>query len=555
MCAPARRLGRGCTQRWAQIESEPLWSALLRQAVGDLDRVVEEWIYSGGLPQGLRMSAERFDDVERNLIKAWPVLTKVELVSCEKLPGPTTTFGTKWLIVPWVQHLVLTFGTSIEREVIEDPEVCHSERLSVLELDGCTGLKLPSNWPGGLTRLALRNCALDDNEFHGLRLYLNSIKRPFDDPLADLDLSGNHWRMGTQTLSDLVSLPSFSELVSLDLSSNRIEGELFKTIGAMPDTPRLRKLSLFNCGYAPSTEAAEWPRLRGLPDLQQLDISGNEFRDEDLEALASAPWLGQLRRLDNAGNHSEDRGLLALANSGAIHTLEALHLSSPSRRGLEALSTSESPGLVSLKLGVNPESLPSLVSILESRHSQSLRELMVHFHPGEHCGENQWRLVKALQGTSLEILHIWGFDEAVQAEILRNGSGSLRSLRIDVSRTLIEALTIVQEVPPLLELHLDGNVSLADLQRLFFARISGSLGRLGVSGRIGGELCGSIQTSCGLRWIDLTRADVEPVAERHLARILVSLPQLDTLILPESAVANPVWEPLREKLAARLRFA
>ncbi|GKV12128.1 hypothetical protein SLEP1_g23319 [Rubroshorea leprosula] len=102
--------------------------------------------------------------------------------------------------------------------------------------------------------------------------------------LKDLNLSRNHFDgpipLQGSRVNELLAIPSYPQMESLDLSSNSFVGGLPSQIG---DMERLKVLNLANnrlFGHLPS-------ELSKLTNLEYLDLSGNEFNGEIPDRLSS----------------------------------------------------------------------------------------------------------------------------------------------------------------------------------------------------------------------------------------------------------------------------
>jgi uncharacterized protein (TIGR02996 family) len=114
-------------------------------------------------------------------------------------------------------------------------------------------------------------------------------------------------------------------LPCLSLESNALTGEGLITVLQSPFLRGLVDLDLKSTSLGPAAvremAGLRWPRLR------KLRVSRNKGRAQLLQALARAPWLGQLTDLDLSGNYIGEDELVALAREGDLGRLEALDLS------------------------------------------------------------------------------------------------------------------------------------------------------------------------------------------------------------------------------------
>lgn len=139
----------------------------------------------------------------------------------------------------------------------------------------------------------------------------------------------------------------FSNLISLDLSSNPKSSKAFDQFFAALPGDQLRSLTLSQCrlGAEGIKAIAESPKLR---NLYRLELSGNGLQDEGIAQLAASKHLHSLGELNLIGNTIGAKGMKALAQSPilqGVHTL-SLGVNRFGNDGLKALR--ESPYLSSL---------------------------------------------------------------------------------------------------------------------------------------------------------------------------------------------------------------
>jgi uncharacterized protein (TIGR02996 family) len=124
---------------------------------------------------------------------------------------------------------------------------------------------------------------------------------------------------------EAAACPALEGLPSLSLESNALTGEGMITILQSPHLRDLAALDLTSTSLGPMAiremAALRWPRLR------KLVVARNRGRSQLLQALARAPWLGQLTELDLSGNYFGEAELAALVQAGDLGRLEALDLS------------------------------------------------------------------------------------------------------------------------------------------------------------------------------------------------------------------------------------
>ena len=178
--------------------------------------------------------------------------------------------------------------------------------------------------------------------------------------------------------------PLLPELMRLELGGAETTPEDIAVIAALLtncELPQLATIGMRDCGIGDqgfSKMAAAFPTETGMPNLQKLDLTGNELTDDSLSALSDAligcaDLLNCLSELFLTDNGIRDQGLAALVapckGGRALGALSVLNLGTNriSSVGLsslsEALAESAFPNLTELSLYENQlDSLSALVA-------------------------------------------------------------------------------------------------------------------------------------------------------------------------------------------------
>src|SRR5439155_12484850 len=85
-----------------------------------------------------------------------------------------------------------------------------------------------------------------------------------------------------------------------------------RRLGVSPFAPRLLALVLGSHGNVLGPEGAAALSAGSWKSLRQLPLANHHIGDDGAEALAAAPWVGQLTQLGLRGNGIGPRGVRAL---------------------------------------------------------------------------------------------------------------------------------------------------------------------------------------------------------------------------------------------------
>lgn len=555
-CAlPPTDLADEFAQRWIEIETEPAWAAAILAAMGELDQHVARWKVVGGVPCGVELPAREFLEHGSAFEAGWPALSDLALRQCE---GSVPEIA-EHPVLPRTREVNLDFS----RGDIRGHAAFRSrraDRLRSLGMTGCHHLGtdgfralVDQPWVDRLQRLSLQHAGV--NTEAAIALSRGNLAG-----LKELDLADN--ALNDRGLRHLMSAPWMEGVESLDVSGNKIP-EVFETLDSMDAVPGFRKLSLSRTACH-LWRLASFSKLRGFPQLEQLDLSSNELAVRDIRRLASAPWLSRLKRLELSGCGVLNEGLTELIRGGAVRYLESLGLlgSAVGREGLQALAKAPGRGLISLDVPVTATSLAGLIDILQSHHGRTLRRLFLFQDGPPPAVELRERFCKALQETSIEVLGFSNVTETLQwtRALLRDGLPRLRSLLIrpwsgdSWSDGIASALADSPAADSLLELTLIGSSSTAAVYRIAASPHFRNLRRLRMSvrmGEVGAVSTVGLPTSSSLLHLDFALAGIEPTAMESLARLCEALPQLRSLSLGNQ-FHQPLLANVRRRLGAKL---
>lgn len=167
------------------------------------------------------------------------------------------------------------------------------------------------------------------------------------DALKRLHLSIN--RLTAASINVLTSAEA-PQLEALDLFGNQITGEGIARLVSSPVMRRLEKLNLGSTQLDPgfATSIQDWQTTR----LEEVSFQGTSFDDNDAYVLSRAEELGRLRVIDLSSTQIRARGVRAIATSPFLGSLERLILnySRVGDEGITSLSERAHPALRRLDL-------------------------------------------------------------------------------------------------------------------------------------------------------------------------------------------------------------
>jgi uncharacterized protein (TIGR02996 family) len=217
---------------------------------------------------------------------------------------------------------------------------------------------------GGLsagTQLVLDETSLDSAAFEAL------VASPTFAWTSRFGTGSGEPAVGEAGALQLASSPYARGLISLVLSR---QGLTERAVTALFTSPHLRVLRHLQLGHnqlvrlpvceLPSLESlsADHDRLcvldefcasSFLPELEHLDLEGNELGPEGIEALISARGLPRLRRLILSGNALDRAGILRILAGDGLDNLRELHLRNCGLRPEDLEQLLDAPRLASLE--------------------------------------------------------------------------------------------------------------------------------------------------------------------------------------------------------------
>lgn len=163
---------------------------------------------------------------------------------------------------------------------------------------------------------------------------------------------------------EFVKSPNFSKLEHLDVGWNEIGNETVKALAETEHMVSLNNLVLER-GYIDGEGIIEFVKGRVIEQLEELNLSANKLRDDDIKILASTPKLSSLRVLRLAQNMIGDEGARAIGESTTLINLTHLYIGRNSFSNDGAQAISETKTLMKLKvlmLREGVETTPDLVN-------------------------------------------------------------------------------------------------------------------------------------------------------------------------------------------------
>jgi len=180
--------------------------------------------------------------------------------------------------------------------------------------------------------------------------------------LRVLVLSDN--KLTDASVSEFVKSQNFNKLEHLDVGWNEIGNGAAKALGETEQMAGLKKLELER-GYIDGEGITEFVKGRVIERLQELNLSANKLRDDDIKVLASTPKLSSLRVLRLSQNLIGDEGARAIGESTTLTNLTHLYIGRNSFGNAGAKAISETKTLKNLKvlmLREGVETTPDLVN-------------------------------------------------------------------------------------------------------------------------------------------------------------------------------------------------
>jgi uncharacterized protein (TIGR02996 family) len=205
-------------------------------------------------------------------------------------------------------------------------------------------------------------------------------RSPYLTQLRSLDLTGNE--LDGPALFDLLESPHLTNLRELALSHNRITKDGMTRLFEAQTATRLHRLAL---DHNPIGDAGAQV-LAGAAfcaELCDLDLDTCEISAKGVRTLAEAPWFGGLGRLNLNHNSAGADGVFALTRGCASGRLVELHLRDNDLDTEAVTLLADSPSLRgphTLDLSENALDEEALATFSTSPHLTQLRELHLN-----HC--------------------------------------------------------------------------------------------------------------------------------------------------------------------------
>lgn len=180
--------------------------------------------------------------------------------------------------------------------------------------------------------------------------------------LKVLVLSDN--KLTDASVAQMVLSRNFNTLEHLDVGWNEIGNETAKALGETAQMTGLKKLELER-GYIDSEGIVEFVKGRVIEQLEELNLSANKLKDDDIKILAETPKLSSLRVLRLGQNLIGDEGVKAIGESTTLSNLTHLYVGRNSFGNSGAQAISETKTLTKLKvlmLREGVETTPDLVN-------------------------------------------------------------------------------------------------------------------------------------------------------------------------------------------------
>jgi Ran GTPase-activating protein (RanGAP) involved in mRNA processing and transport len=270
--------------------------------------------------------------------------------------------------------------------------------------------------------------------------------------LRELDLRFNG--LDGTAAGVLAQAPFAGQLQTLNLSGNPLGDAGWEQL-ASGTWSNLRRLNLAETA-ASDRGLAALAQSPGFPALRELLIERNEFSAMGAQALAQAPWLGQLHTLDVHQDKPGfgDEGIIALAKSGRLTNLRTLDLYNAGLgpRGAEALATSGARFL-SLHLSFNAIGAAGARALVRSGALRRVRELYLWF-----CEIGDDGMAALMQHDGLQRIRTLGLQRndltVVGFRSLANApwAAGLWELSLEYNEAGIQGLRVLAESPYLRQL-------------------------------------------------------------------------------------------------------
>ncbi len=306
----------------------------------------------------------------------------VEEVSCRGAEKLTET-GEIWLAkTPTLDSLRFTESSSEDLHLLSRwPGLTHLRGLSLSLQEGRYARRLPRELCrllGSLDPVQLKRLEIRAGESSGLAILraLESVRLP---RLRTLSLRRIHPDCVEmeQVLVELASegfLTEADELEELDLSGNNFGKRGYRALANWTLAGRLRRLnlSMTHAGKRSISFLRQSPLLVGL---QALSLAGNAWNHRIASELANLSELASLEVLDLSRQYLCDAGAVALAAPNVLGRLKVLNLASNQIGDRGAMALLDSPNLANIQrldLSHNPTITRSVRLALVERFGQKV---------------------------------------------------------------------------------------------------------------------------------------------------------------------------------------
>ncbi len=537
-------------QTWRSAWLEPIRSAL----PPEVERTIVDYRFNRGLANEITVGAEDYVTHGAVLAERAPLVDhlglKIDVFRLENL-----------------SHMELSRLRTLSisgRVLLQQPL-----RAVAAALERCPllrGLELRESGPNTFDAAGFAQLC-DTPQFQGLRRLVlrlspaeNQLARLADCPLSELthlDLQG--CVLGVRGADALASAGQLERLAELDLARTRIDAVGVEILADAPQIRQVRRLNLADLNLR--NEVAEMFGARSWPNLEHLDLSGNELGEKGIRHLAVP--LARLRSVNLSSNALGDDGVAALAELDCSQ-VEQLHLANCGiEKGLAALAKSKRMGLVrDLSLLGNRVAAASVQKLLESPAFRQLAMLRIGGAWGHFGPSSAQAVARAMDGLALrqlQIEHPRDGDDCVKNLVRSAGFKSVYSLTLinaKIGFSGAEALANCPDLQNLRRLCLWGNrIDDDGLDELCRSPHLQGLTALELGGNsIGTRGMQSLLRSLVLPNLTRLSLDRNRIAEQGLLELadLAVLPALMHLKLDAATVGNNLRSALRQRFGARL---
>jgi Leucine-rich repeat (LRR) protein len=174
------------------------------------------------------------------------------------------------------------------------------------------------------------------------------------------------------SVAEFVRSSNFTKLEHLDAGWNEIGNGTVVALGETEQMVSLKKLELER-GYIDGEGFADFVKGRVIERLEELNLSANKLRDNDIKVLASTPKLSSLRVLRLSQNLIGDEGAKAIAESTTLTNLTHLYIGRNPLGNDGAQALTETKTLKNLKVLVLREGVETTPDLVNYSRPELLR--------------------------------------------------------------------------------------------------------------------------------------------------------------------------------------